>query len=254
VKNQFIKKLIFLLFISLNTLAQDGKFSFTISSAVSTSAGVFKNDSILVKTLWNNVPFTPGTYTKYWDGKDDYGKTITNPDNTYNIKILTNNVQYTWQGTIGNTSDNKTGATKHRGVYHCVRGLTFNGSFGYFCTGYGEGSPTIAKFNISSPNTKIPLGISGDINYTTTDGNIVYWAAFDSNSPDNSWVFGTKISDDSEAPFTNGTSYSVIHGRVFPYAISKVKPGQFSYIRFNGPKIRKFFIRCTSRFKSTTSA
>ncbi|MEO6732472.1 MAG: hypothetical protein ABIN01_14735, partial [Ferruginibacter sp.] len=223
-KNLFIKKLIFLFFISLNAIAQDGKFSFTLPSTLSTSAGVFLNDSILVRTLWNNEKYAAGTYTKFWDGKDDYGNAISLPASAYQIKVLSNNVQYAWQGTVGNTSDGMTGATKHRGYYYCMRGLAFSGNTGYFCMGYSEGSPSFAKFNIASPNTKLDITtstvISGDINYVATDGTNVYWGAFDSYSTNNSFVFGTKVSDDSEVAFTTGTPYSVTYGKTYTKTIS----------------------------------
>ena len=155
-KNQSIKKLIFLLFISLNAIAQDGKFSFTIPAPATTSAGVFKDDSILIKTLWNNEKYASGTYTKYWNGTDDNGNKITSPAAAYKIKVMSNNVQYTWQGTIGNTSDNMTGESKYKG-YTSLKGLSFGNTYGYFCTGYSEGFSSIGKFNISTPNTKIPF-------------------------------------------------------------------------------------------------
>jgi flagellar hook assembly protein FlgD len=88
---------------------QDGKFTFTLPSTLNTSAGVFKDDSILIKTLWNNVSYNAGTYTKSWDGTDDFGNAIKSPDASYKIKVLSNNVQYTWQGSIGNSSDAMTG-------------------------------------------------------------------------------------------------------------------------------------------------
>ena len=130
--------LAFFLLLSLNVHAQDGKFSFTLSSPAKTSAGVFKHDSILIKTLWSDEQYNAGTHTKVWDGTDDYRNAIPSPDATYKIKLLSNNVQYTWKGTIGNTSDNQTGNTKYRG-YSNFQGLAFGNTYGYFCNGYSEG-------------------------------------------------------------------------------------------------------------------
>ena len=215
-KNLFIKKLIFLLFISTNAVAQDGKYSFSISSAVNTSAGVFKNDSILVRTLWNNVSYAPGNYTKYWDGADDYGVPLISPASTYKVKVVSSNVSYAWEGTIGNASDIMTGATKHRGYYHCMRGLTFGPTYGYFCTGYSEGSPSFGKFDINTPNQKINITVSpyvstADINYVATDGLKVYWGASDANATSNSFVFGTNVSNDSYVNFSSGLNYAPLY-------------------------------------------
>jgi hypothetical protein len=222
VKNRILKIIIYILFISLNSFAQDGKFSFTISSPVSTSAGVFKNDSILVRTLWNNVSYAPGTYTKYWDGRDDYGVSVLSPAPAYKIKIVSNNVQYQWQGTIGNSSDSMTGNSKHRGYYHCMRGLAFSGSFGYFCTGYSEGSPSLAKFNTATPNQKISIYSNttntGDINYVAADGTNVYWAGFNSGSVSNTYVFATRVADDHDVVFSGGGTYAISYNKTYSTA------------------------------------
>jgi rhamnose utilization protein RhaD (predicted bifunctional aldolase and dehydrogenase) len=200
----------------MSASAQDGKFSFTISSKVNTSAGIFKDDSILVRTLWNNVSYAPGTYTKYWDGADDYGVPLTSPAATYKVKVISSNVSYSWEGTIGNASDSMAGSTKHRGYYHCMRGLAFGPTYGYFCTGYSEGSPSFAKFNINTPNQKINITVSpsvstADINYVATDGVKVYWGASDANATSNSFVFGTNVSNDTYVNFSNGTTYAPLY-------------------------------------------
>ncbi|MEO6734500.1 MAG: hypothetical protein ABIN01_24990 [Ferruginibacter sp.] len=197
--------------VAVKDIATPGnKFTFKITATSQTSAGVFENDSILVRTLWSNVTYRPGTYTNYWDGNDDYHRSLAKPGKVYKIKVLTNNVVYTWQGTIGNSSTRMTGAAKHRGYYHCMRGLAFAESYGYFCTGYSEGSPSIAKFNIATPNEKIDIatGSTADANYVATDGTKVYWGAFDSFSDKNSFVFATSVGNEVLVKFTNGLAYT----------------------------------------------
>ena len=218
--NLLLKNLVFLLLISLNAFAQDGKFTFTLSSSVNTSAGVFNSDGTLVRTLWNNERYASGTYTKIWDGKDDLGMLIASHDASYQIKILTNNVNYAWQGTLGNTSDNMTGASKHRGYYHCMRGLAFGPKYGYFCTGYSEGSPSIFKFKIETPNQKInilnPISSTADVNYVVTDGTKVYWGAFDASNANKSFVFATNASNDEYITFVNGEYYTPLYRDALP--------------------------------------
>lgn len=205
-----------------------GAFTFTLGSQLKTSAGVFRNDSILVKTLWNDETISSGSHTRYWDGTDDYGNVIPSPDANYKVKVLSNNVQYDWQGTIGNTSDSMTGSTKHRGYYYCMRGLVFSGSYGYFCTGYSEGGPSIAKFNITTPNQKIQFfsgnaNYKADNNYVCTDGTKVYWGAFDSNSPNNTFVYATSTAADALMTFSAGTNYTITYGNGQQYnTISKL--------------------------------
>src|SRR5205085_4466163 len=105
----------------------------------------------------------------------------------------------------------------HRGYFNCMRGLAFSGAYGYFCTGYSEGSPSFGKFNISTPNQKINMGtVAGsattpDVNYVATDGTKVYWAAFDAYSSNNSFVFATNVSNDAYSTFTNSVSYTPVY-------------------------------------------
>jgi|GEM_PF-2053204 len=239
-KNLIFTKLAILLFISLNAVGQDGKFTFTIANPVTTSAGVFRNDSILVRTLWSDEQYAPGNFTKIWDGKDDYGNSLINPDSLYKIKVLTNNVKYEWQGTIGNTSDSMTGASKHKGYYNCMTGLAFGNTYGYFCNGYSEGLPSIGKFNIATPNQKIYIFTdrqsNANTNYVTTDGVNVYWGALDAA---NSFVYATRVSDDIEVNFSSGTNYTPTWGRT--YAVT-------SYLNSPNSAISGLAVQKTGRY------
>jgi len=203
-----------------------GAFTFTLGSQLKTSAGVFRNDSILVKTLWNDESYSAGTYTKYWDGTDDYGNVIPSPDANYKVKVLSNNVKYEWQGTIGNSSDSMTGVKKHKGLYNCMTSLVFVGSYGYFSTGYGEGYQSVGKFNAATPNQRINIYDStektADINYSCTDGSKVYWGAFDAFSINNSFVYATDVSTDLDATFSTGVPISVTYSRTYNSVISKL--------------------------------
>ncbi|MEO7768462.1 MAG: hypothetical protein ABIS01_13620, partial [Ferruginibacter sp.] len=215
-KYLFLNQLFLLFFCSFMTFAQTGKFSFTIPSAATTSAGVFKNDSILVRTLWSDEKYTPGTYTNYWDGKDDYGKKLSSPASIYTIKVLSNNVKYTWDGTIGNSSDNMTGPTKHRGYYECMSGLAFGSTYGYFTNGYSEGFPSIGKFKIGTPNQKLFIFSNRQSNavstHVATDGINVYWGAYGGNT---SFVYGTTVSNDLEISFPNKVNFTPPYGRSY---------------------------------------
>ncbi|MEO6719055.1 MAG: T9SS type A sorting domain-containing protein [Ferruginibacter sp.] len=216
---------IFLLMFSVVCRAQDGKFTFTISVAANTSAGVFKDDSILVKTLWNNVHYNAGTYTSTWDGKDDNGVSVVSAATNFEVKIVSSNVKYQWQGVLGNTSRVQTGSGVHRGYYHCMRGLVFTNGYGYYCRGYAEGAPSLAKFKITDPQYKIDFANTkqpGDINYVATDDNNVYWGVGDAYANPNTFVFATRVNDDSDVNFSNGTPYSVTFGKTYPKAISVV--------------------------------
>ncbi len=201
-----------------------GQFYFTLTVGSGTSAGVFDKAGKLIKTLWNDKFYQPGRYPLTWDGTDDKGVKLLSPASEYDVKVLTDNVKYKWLGTIGNSSDSATGPTKHRGYYHCMRGLVFIGGVGYFCAGYSEGSPSLGWFNINTPNQKHEFFTSrtqtGDINYVCADATTVYWGAFDANEKDQSWVFGTKTSDKTEFLFPAGSPDTVKYGKVYTRAIS----------------------------------
>ncbi len=212
---------------SLTPSTADGSFTFTLAETSHTSAGVFRKDSTLVRTLWSDVVYSAGSHTKYWDGKNDQGVLINFADSEYVIKVLDNNLQFHWDGTIGNSSDSMTGEHKHRGYYHCMKGLCFTSTRGYFVTGYTEGSSSIGYFDIATPNKKEVLlanatnGQTGDLRFVATDDNYVYVGAADGGANNNSFVFALNASGNTEVPFSSGSPYQLTNGKRYDYAISK---------------------------------
>ncbi|MEO6637350.1 MAG: hypothetical protein ABIN25_03670, partial [Ginsengibacter sp.] len=219
--------------LSKNGISQNnsGPFTFKLNSSARTSAGVYKKDSTLVRVLWADKNYSAGTYTEYWDGKDDHGNLISSPDATYDIKVLSNNVNYQWDGVIGNTSDSLTGPTVQRGYYTSMTGIAITGSTAYFCQGYSEGYSSQAKFDISKPQTRISLtgfgGSSGTLNtdFVVTDGINVYWAGYNAYITSNSFVMATAVSNDAQVNFgTNGSPYTMTHlgnAKVYSSVIDK---------------------------------
>jgi hypothetical protein len=201
-------------------------FSFTLSTAATTSAGVFKKDSTLVRTLWSSIRYEAGTYTEQWDGTDDDGRLLPNAD--YQVRVLSNNVAYEWEGVLGNTSTEKTGPTVHR-QFQGIHGMVVVGSSAYYCTNYTEGMAPARKFSLSAPQqlVTIPeLAIGQATRFVASDGTTVYWAGANSffglNGNYGSFVFGSKAVDDTEAFFPNGVSYQPSYGRLFQSALDVV--------------------------------
>ncbi len=194
--------------------SQTGSFTFTLSSTARTSAGVYKTDSTLVRTLWADKTYPAGTYTSFWDGKDDYGNTLNSPNSTYIVKLLTNNVTYTWEGVIGNTSSSQIGSGVHRALYTSMTGMAITGTTAYFCQGYSEAYSSEAKFSSTNPQVRLNIfpGRVSTLNtdYVATDGINVYWAGYDAYVAANSFVHATKVSDDSHVSFGGkGSSYKM---------------------------------------------
>ncbi|GAA4316710.1 hypothetical protein GCM10023149_13890 [Mucilaginibacter gynuensis] len=201
---------------SANYLTSPAANTYTLTQPAKTSAGIYTKDSILVRTLWTAKSYDAGTYRIEWDGKDDLGNPA--PAGDYVAKVLANNVKYTWSGVIGNSSDSNTGSTVHRASYYFMTGMTIVNNTAYYCSGYSEGRPSIAKFVTSQPQKKIsieknPGTTTSNIDYVASDGKLVYWSGYDAYDPTNTWVFANKIADDTDVTFTGGVQYNQKHGR-----------------------------------------
>jgi hypothetical protein len=130
-------------------------YSFTLPSGATTSAGVYKPDGTLVRTLWSKVYYSSGTHASsagtaplHWDDKDDNGNTM--PAGTYQIRVLFHNVTYTWEGVIGNTSSSFNGPSVHFNFLP-ITAMAFTGASGYYCSGYNEAHYEFTEFDPSDP-------------------------------------------------------------------------------------------------------
>lgn len=199
------------------------EFTFTLAAAARTSAGVFASDSTLVKTLWSGVKYAAGTYTAVWDGTNDEGQLAAN--GTYQVRVLSNNVTYTWEGVIGNTSTQNSGPNIHRG-FERIFGMAIVGGTAYYAKNYSEGSPAQAKFLLAAQQTKqqiFPIDGTGQKTpFVVSDGTNVYWGGNDPFNAPLSFVFATKTSNDAETLFSSGLSLKAKLGRTYVSAIDTV--------------------------------
>ncbi len=202
--------------------------SYTLESRSSTSAGVYKPDGTLVRTLWSGVIKEAGTYQAEWDGTDDFQQQL--PVDNYNIKVISNNVQYSWQGTIGNSSKEQVGPNIHRSL-EPPNNIAIAGDNAYYAVGYAEKTPSHFQFALDAPQVKLN-SFDGYGNQTThyvcTDGTNLYWTGWDNYQDEYSWAYATKVSDNSLVNFSNGSSYQVRYGKKYSSVIdlraSKAKP------------------------------
>ncbi|SEM62870.1 PA14 domain-containing protein [Mucilaginibacter gossypiicola] len=202
-------------------LAQDGtRFTFKLDGKAKTSAGVYSKDGTLVRTLWGGVTYNSGTHQFNWDGIDDGGRLAAN--GSYEVKVLSNNVKYKWEGVIGNTSDSLSGTSVHHAIER-MYGMAISGNNAYFAVGYNEQSSSTFKFNIHTPQKKsVILGKGLSVKYVTTDGTNVYWAGNDAGVVNNWMVFGTKVANDSESSFTNGQPAITKYGRKYKSVLDNI--------------------------------
>jgi len=187
-------------------------YTFTLTKTATTSAGVYNNlptDSSLVRTLWTAVKYNAGTYNISWDGKDDLGNLM--PAGNYLVKVVSNNVQYSWVGIIGNTSAADTGSTVFRGYYYCMTGMAVANGEAYYCSGYSERTPSVGKFLTSDTQHKIGLEAfnqtTANTDIVTTDGKNVYYAAYDAYAMSNTFVYAYQAGTDADVFFANGINY-----------------------------------------------
>ena len=170
-------------------------FAFTISDPQThTSAGVYNSAGGLIKTLWSNNPYSPGTYTGGWDGTTDAGSQAL-PNDVYTVKLLTNNVSYHWDGVIGSTSEEWFARQRLESfAWNGNWRMAFVGNRAWFTTGYAEGANmNFGYFDDKDPNRPnminpandlLPAGAVSTIYYNqnlalvdiATDGQWVYLA------------------------------------------------------------------------------
>ena len=195
-------------------------FSFTLSSTLKTSAGVYTADSVLIRTLWSGVVYTAGTHTATWDGTTDDGLLAGNGN--YHIKVISSNMTYVWEGTLGNNSDSAFGPTIQKG-YDPINCMAFSGNYGYFARAYSEGTPSQQKFALATPRTRIqflPNGSTGQgTTFVTADTANVYWAGNDPFNNTRYFVFATRTSNDAQRVFPAGGQVVTKWGTTYTSAI-----------------------------------
>jgi hypothetical protein len=200
-------------------------FSFSLKSNATTSAGVFKSDGTLLRTLWSNKQYLAGAFTEQWDGLSDEGTPITD---SISVKVLSSGLKYEWEGLIGNTSDSLTGTSKWRGAQG-LYDMAVSGNNAYLCANYSEGWSSNYKVDLLHPQSKMLIqqgvastawGASGL--YVATDDKTVYWASTDPNDLEKAYVFGTNVSDDEYTTFSRGVSITNAHSRPYSSVIDVV--------------------------------
>lgn len=172
------RRLLFTLLLAVCTTVvfAQTSFTFTLSKSYRTSAGVFAADGTLLRALWNDVGYPSGTFTESWDGKDNDG--VSQPAGIYRIKVLVHNVNYIWDGPIGNTSRDAAGTHLVYG-YLPIASMAANDTCIYYNHGYSEGSSCFSWFNLKTPgvhNKSLRSDVFIAYGLICTDGPRIYEA------------------------------------------------------------------------------
>ena len=201
-------------------------FSFNLDTTARTSAGVYSTDGVLLRTLWNNQKYNEGTHSSMWDKKNDDGRLV--DDSLVIIKVVSNNVKYTWQGVIGNNSDNISGSTKYHN-FESISSMASSGTSMFASCDYNEAMNAQLRFKISEPNKSLsaaPRKTYGQqTSFVATDGVTVYWAGCDPFEPKKNlnYVFGTSAIDYTEKKFAAGEYWKSTWFSVYNSVIDKIR-------------------------------
>jgi hypothetical protein len=187
------------------------QFSFSLPQSSVTSAGVYNTSTgALIRTLWNNVQYAQGVNYGGWDGKDDNGNAVATGSN-YQIKLIYHNVQYIWNGTVGNSSTAQSGLQ----VYHSyvpMFDMAIAGGNAYYSVGYNELENVLHTFAVGNPQapSQIQPGFSdpfSNIGYIAADATRCYWSKVPGGmNPSDTWIVATNNSDGSFYTFPKGTA------------------------------------------------
>jgi len=244
-------------------------FNFTLSESSVTSAGVYKaSTGDLIRTLWNNVYLSSGAHTEVWDRYSDDGVLKTSAGGPYEIKLISNNVIYSWNGVLGNTSDQQTGSTVVRGA-RGIQEMCISGNNAYCPMGFEEGLPENIKLNLAvSMHSKTDIlyptsrSLDMEVRYVDTDDTYVYWGGIDTWDTARNGVFATKVVDDTEYLPSSGVSLPMITGRTYsksydgttsdstqrPYGVAVMKSGNYLFISKNEVDILRVMNKTTAAF------
>ena len=187
-------------------------FSFSLRDDATTSAGVYTSDGTLIKTLWSGVKYKAGNHTGIWNGIDDGGHLASNGN--YQVKVVSNNVRYDWEGVIGNTSQNFTGSTVHH-ANEVILGMAVTGTTAYYTVGYTEGAVTRLKFDTSDPNVKYnaSAGDGQTVRFIATDGTQVYWGGGGHiEDHASSFITASLVGRDTDYMFSEGVFVHTLKG------------------------------------------
>ena len=190
-----------------NVAYSQTSIKFTLDNKYTTSAGVYKTDGTLVRTLWRREPYNAGTYTVGWDGKDDAGNAATG--GPFQVKLIYHNVQYVWEGAIGNTSQAQSGPHVYNG-YMPIRDMAATDTAMFMVAGFNEGQYSLRRF--PHANSSYPTNAGRVDGYTAfslldTDGTNVYMANNEggvNQGGTTSFVYALKVRDNTEVTFQAG--------------------------------------------------
>jgi hypothetical protein len=213
--------LIALLAAGATSAAAATPFRFDLDNEYTTSAGVFDGTGRLVRTLWSARRLGIGPHAEDWDGLDDDGSALS-PQASYEIRVLTHNLVYTWQGVAGNSTPDSLAPWRHTAPQF-LGDLQIAAGRAYFTSRWEGALPAMRYLELGRPDswyprpgTPIAYGYPASVGLIAVDGKRVYWAHDSSefafargHGGDQSFVIATDPDVVREVPFANGVATCV---------------------------------------------
>jgi len=166
-------------------------FDYTLTNRHQTSAGVYDASGRLIRTLWSNRTREAGAHQGVWDGLDDEGQPWQG-EGPVQVKLLTHNLRYRWEGVIGNTARDPTSPMK-LDYHYFMRDFVVSGERIYTLQASEGWTPRVRYHRTEDLNADwAPLpglvNLRGGFNYINrlaSDGERVYAArqGFDREDP-----------------------------------------------------------------------
>ena len=134
-----------------------------------TSAAVYSASGVMVRHLWKYVSYAPGAQNYVWDDKDDAGNILTG---NYTIKVLHHNVNYIWDGAIGNTSQDQSGWGVHR-IQNQISDIAITGTKAMYASTNFEGVRDYTTFDTTAPGVVTQkIALLGATNYNPKQAQV----------------------------------------------------------------------------------
>ena len=117
-----------------------------------------------------------GSLTAYWNGLNS--NNVPAATGNYQIKLLANNVQYVWDGTMNNSSPQD--GPNINTSFDPIDSMVVIGNTAYYSPGYNEGEYQLYSFNLSNPYQVTGYGVGpvstsdNIIGHISTDGTYLY--------------------------------------------------------------------------------
>lgn len=122
---------------------------FVLDADYTCSAGVYKSDGTLIRTLCSGQRKARGTNVVYWNGLDDARQPVAN--GSYTIKMIAHNVHYVWEGIVGNSSSPNANSYVHGG-FEPIFAFAIFGTTAFYTSAYNENKRELYRFDTSNPN------------------------------------------------------------------------------------------------------